>query len=146
MHSSAAQRCPPPKIIFNGLQVFGYRAECADCSCEAYLPAVDIAEIRQRQELWIFGTHHKTGSFLNSRIWDHLRQAVTPHLNIKKNEFKPMDVGRWGRLAPTTDVVVTYHAQGISKDFVSALLIICACSVLSCQRCVANGQVGGPCQ
>ena len=114
------------------LQVFGYRAECADCSCEAYVPALDIAEIRKRQELWIFGTHHKTGSFLNSRIWDHLRQAVTPHLNIKKNEFKPMDIGKWGRLAPNTDVVVTYHAQWISsEDFVSSLATR---ALSSCQR------------
>jgi hypothetical protein len=65
--------------------------------------------------MWIIGTHHKTGSFLASQIWEDGHQLVQPPLKVIINSFKPIQDKKWKKLAEdNVDVVVTFHATGIT--------------------------------
>jgi hypothetical protein len=96
--------------------VHGFSVACHDCDCINAPEVADFSEIRKRGELWIIGTHHKTGSFLAMRLWGGLHTLVDPSLKVKVSQFRPMSQKQWSGLDPKVDVLVTFHSQNISSQ------------------------------
>lgn len=98
-------------------RVQGFHSDCTDCRCELHDPDDSFNAIRARREMWIVGTHHKTGSFLAAQIWEDDHQIVQPPLKIHINSFKPIQEKKWRKLSDAdVDIVVTFHATGIDAD------------------------------
>lgn len=103
-------------------RVHGFHSDCTDCKCLPSDPNDSFKDIRERRELWIVGTHHKTGSFLAAQIWEDEHQLVSPPLSVHINSFKPIAEKKWRKLsASDTDVVVTFHATDINAGLVDII-------------------------
>lgn len=103
-------------------KVQGFHSECADCNCDLHNPTDSFNDIRARREMWIVGTHHKTGSFLAAQIWGDEHQLVQPSLKVHVNSFRPIQEKKWRKLSDTdVDVVITFHATGINADLETIL-------------------------
>ena len=95
---------------------FGFHPDCTDCSCEAEVPGQLLP--RDAGVLWIIGTHHKMGSFLNQDVWMGVRKLVSPALRLHVNSYFPMHESDWRDLPHNKDVVVTFHAENITQRLV----------------------------
>lgn len=100
----------------------GFPVRCgSSCHC-VVLPlnytGANFAGLRARRELWITGTHHKTGSFLASGLWRDLKSG----LHVSVNEFHPIGDKKWDKIGRSqTDVLVDYHVTGIGPGLEARL-------------------------
>ena len=99
--------------IYNST-TFGFRRFCGDCTCVASPPPPLMPS--KGSVLWIVGTHHKTGSFLNRDVWRAFARLTTPPLRLHEAPYAPLSEQDWRELPRGVDVVIAFHALHIEKQ------------------------------